>query len=298
MNNYDKPRQIIFLARVVFEIADLFMSSDILFAFLLTLLAGLSTGIGSAIAYFIRKPGPRQMSLILGFSAGVMLYISFAELLHQSFEKVGFGTANLGFFAGIAFIAVLDILIPHEYKEEHANLPSDVPAEANLSPGDFGHQQGKGASRSSLMHAGMLTAIGIAIHNFPEGLAVFSSGITGDRSFGFLVAIAIALHNIPEGVSVSIPVWEATGSRKRAFLYSFAAGLAEPVGAVIGYALLFNFLTPTLIYSLLAFAAGIMVYISLDELLPTAHSYGKEHLVIIGVIAGMIMMALSIFLIR
>ncbi len=148
------------------------------------------------------------------------------------------------------------------------------------------------------MHAGMLTAIGIAIHNFPEGLAVFSSGITGDRTFGFLVAIAIALHNIPEGISVSIPIWEATGSRNRAFLYSFAAGLAEPIGAAIGYAFLFNFLTPTVIYSLLAFAAGIMVYISLDELLPTAHLYGKEHLVIIGVIAGMVIMALSIYFIR
>jgi ZIP family zinc transporter len=273
------------------------MSSDVSFAFLLTLLAGLSTGIGSSIAYFMRKPGPRQMSLILGFSAGVMLYISFAELLHQSFDKVGFGTGNLGFFAGIAFIAILDILIPHEYKEEHVDLPPDVPAMADVSHRDL-RQHGKKASHSYLMHAGMLTAIGIAIHNFPEGLAVFSSGITGDRSFGILVAIAIALHNIPEGISVSIPIWEATGSRNRAFLYSFAAGLAEPVGALIGYAVLFNFLTPTLIFSLLAFAAGIMVYISLDELLPIAHSYGKEHLVIIGVIAGMVVMALSIYLIR
>jgi ZIP family zinc transporter len=273
------------------------MSGDISFALLLTLLAGLSTGIGSAIAYFIRKPGPSLMSLILGFSAGVMLYISFAELLHQSFEKVGFGTANLGFFAGIAFIAILDILIPHEYKQEHAEIPQNVPAEAGLSPRGFRHQ-GQRERRSYLMRTGTLIAIGIAIHNFPEGLAVFSSGITGDRTFGFLVAIAIALHNIPEGVSVSIPIWEATGSRNRAFLYSFAAGLAEPVGALIGYVILFNFLTPTLIYSLLAFAAGIMVYISLDELLPTAHLYGKEHLVIIGVIAGMVIMALSIYLIR
>jgi ZIP family zinc transporter len=262
--------------------------SDIAFGFMITALAGLSTGIGSAIAYFIRKPGPRIMSIILGFSAGVMLYISFAELLHQSFEKVGFGTGNLGFFAGIAFIAILDILIPHEYKEEHVDL----------TPQSSKHQHGRRASRSMLMHAGLLTAIGIAIHNFPEGLAVFSSGITGDRSFGILVAIAIGLHNIPEGVSVSIPIWQATGSRKRAFWYSFLAGLAEPIGAVIGYAILFNFLTPTLIYSLLAFAAGIMVYISLDELLPIAHSYGKEHLVIIGVIAGMVLMALSIYLIR
>jgi ZIP family zinc transporter len=274
------------------------MTNDIGFAFIITTVAGLSTGIGSAIAYFLRKPGAKMMSFILGFSAGVMLYVSFAELLHQSFEKVGFGTANLGFFAGIAFIAIIDILIPHEYKEEHVMPPPDAASEANLSPGRFKHRYGNKPSHSYLMHAGMLTAIGIAIHNFPEGLAVFSSGITGDRTFGFLVAIAIALHNIPEGISVSIPVWEATGSRNRAFLYSFLAGLAEPLGAVIGYAVLFNFLTPTLIYSLLAFAAGIMVYISLDELLPTAHLYGKEHMVIIGVIGGMLIMALSIYLIR
>ena len=273
------------------------MSGDIGFAFLLTVLAGLSTGMGSAIAYFLHRPGPAQMSLILGFSAGVMLYVSFAELLHQSFQKVGFGIANIGFFAGIAFIAVLDIFIPHEYKEEHLEGPPGEPVETDPFQRRFRRRLGQRDRRSYLMRAGMLTAIGIAIHNFPEGLAVFSSGITGDRAFGFLVAIAIALHNIPEGVSVSIPIWEATGSRKRAFLYSFAAGLAEPVGALIGYAVLFNFLTTTVIYSLLAFAAGIMVYISLDELLPTAHLYGKEHLVIIGVISGMVVMALSIYLI-
>jgi ZIP family zinc transporter len=267
------------------------MSSNVSFALWLTLLAGLSTGIGSAIAFFMRKPKTQHVSLLLGFSAGVMLYISFAELLHQAFDKVGFAIANLGFFIGIAFIAVIDILIPHEYKQEHA-------MEAGYTRYD-GHQHRYRARQSSrLMHAGILIALGIAIHNFPEGLAVFSSAITGDRAFGILVAIAIALHNIPEGICVSVPIFEATGNRWRAFLYSFAAGLAEPVGAIIGYAILFNFLTPTVIYSLLAFAAGIMVYISLDELLPTAHQYGKEHLVIIGVVTGMIIMALSIFLIR
>jgi len=258
-------------------------------------LAGLSTGIGSAIAYFLRRPSPALMSLILGFSAGVMLYVSFAELLHQSFEKVGFGVANIGFFVGIAFIAVLDIFIPHEYKEERLDEPVGAAVNANEFPRR--HRHGRRYEHSRLMHVGMLTAIGIAIHNLPEGLAVFSSGITGDRGFGILVAVAIALHNIPEGVSVSMPIWEATGSRGKAFLYSFAAGLAEPVGALIGYAVLFSFLTTTVIYSLLAFAAGIMVYISLDELLPTAHLYGKEHLVIIGVISGMVVMALSIYLI-
>ncbi len=264
---------------------------------MITTLAGISTGIGSAVAYFIRKPGPRIMSLILGFSAGVMLYISFAELLHQSFEKVGFGWGNVGFFAGIGFIALLDILIPHEYKEERVQMPSADLMESNSNSRHWRHHHGR-RKYSALIRVGMLTAIGIAIHNLPEGLAVFSSGITGDRTFGLLVAVAIALHNIPEGISVSIPIWEATGSRNKAFLYSFAAGLAEPIGAVIGYVILFNFLTPTLIYSLLAFSAGIMVYISLDELLPTAHLYGKSHLVIIGVIAGMVLMALSIYLIR
>ncbi len=275
------------------------MLSNVAFALLLTLLAGLSTGIGSAAAYFIRKPKSQHISLILGFSAGVMVYISFAELLHTAIDKVGFATANLGFFIGIAFIATLDILIPHEYKQER--VTGSHPSLVNRSKPA---QEGPGASgsprigqSSRLMQTGILTALGIAIHNFPEGLAVFSSAVTGDLTFALLVAIAIAVHNIPEGICVSVPILEATDNRRRAFLYSFSAGLAEPVGAIIGYAILLPFLTPTLVYTLLAFAAGIMVYISLDEVLPTAHLYGKEHWVIIGVVAGMLIMALSIFLI-
>jgi ZIP family zinc transporter len=277
------------------------MLSNVSFALLLALLAGLSTGIGSIIAYFMRKPKDWQLSLILGFSAGVMVYISFAELLYAAIDKVGFVTANLGFFVGIAFIAIVDILVPHEYKQEHVgNLRypsaiqnktiqgSDVQPPASLTV----------EQRSNLRRAGMLIAFGIAIHNFPEGLAVFSGAVTGDRTFGMLVAVAIALHNIPEGISVSIPIAEATGNRRMAFVYSFLAGLAEPVGAIIGYAILFPFLTPTLVYSLLAFSAGIMVYISLDEILPTAQLYGKQHFVILGVLAGMLVMAISIFLLR
>jgi ZIP family zinc transporter len=254
--------------------------SNSLFALLLALLAGLSTGIGSIVAYFIPKPKPQHMSMILGFSAGVMLYISFAEMMRTALEKIGFLYANIGFFVGIVFIALLDIFIPHEYKQEHAD------------------DSATSLRAKRLRRAGLLMALGIAIHNFPEGLAVFSSAVTGDKSFGILVAIAIALHNIPEGISVSIPIAEATGNRKRAFFYSFAAGLAEPAGALIAYALLLPFLNDTLVYSMLAFAAGIMVYISLDELLPTAHQYGKEHSVIIGVVTGMLVMAASIFLLK
>ena len=275
------------------------MTNNVPFALLLALLAGLSTGIGSAIAYFIRQPKPKHMSLILGFSAGVMIYVSFAELLHTSLENIGFLEANIGFFVGIAFIMLVDIFIPHDYKDEQVgHSPSSLtgkgkPAQEVVSP-----IVSSAVDKSSrLMRAGILTAIGIAIHNIPEGLVTFSSGLAGDRSFGILVAVAIAIHNIPEGISVSIPIMQATGSRKRAFIYSFSAGLAEPVGALIGYAILFPFLTPTLIYTLMAFAAGIMVYISLDEILPTAHMFGEEHLVILGVTAGMIIMAVSIFLI-
>jgi ZIP family zinc transporter len=190
----------------------------------------------------------------------------------------------------MAFIGLLDMLVPHEYKQERVE---------DTHP-SYAHQRRHRAryGQSRLHRTSMLIALGIAIHNFPEGLVVFSGGVTGDTAFGVLVAVAIALHNIPEGISVSIPIAEATGNRNKAFLYSFAAGLAEPVGALIGMAVLFNFLTPTVIYSLMAFAAGVMVYISLDELLPTAHRYGKEHLVIIGVVAGMLVMAASIILLK
>jgi ZIP family zinc transporter len=274
------------------------VASNAPFALLLALLAGLSTGIGSIIAYFIRKPNPKFMSLILGFSAGVMIFVSFAELLHVSIENIGFLRANIGFFVGLAFIAFLDVFIPHEYKDEHIKEQgTDLPEKRR-----FGRRRGAPATtreekRSRLMRAGTLTAIGIVIHNLPEGLVTFSSALAGEHSFGILVAVAIAVHNIPEGISVSIPIREATGSNKRAFIYSFSAGLAEPVGALIGYAILLPFLTPTLIFALMAFAAGVMVYISLDEILPTAHMFGEEHLVIIGAMAGMIIMALSIYLI-
>lgn len=277
------------------------MPNNVSFALLLALLAGLPTGIGSIIAYFIRKPKDWQLSLILGFSAGVMVYISFTELLYAAIDKVGFVTANLGFFVGIAFIAIVDILVPHEYKQERVGN--------SWFSSDGRSKTGQGSDiqpiaplaceqRSNLRRAGILIALGIAIHNFPEGLAVFSGAVTGDRAFGLLVAIAIALHNIPEGISVSVPISEATGNRRRAFVYSFLSGLAEPVGAIIGYGILFAFLTPILVYSLLAFSAGIMVYISLDEILPTAQLYGKQHFVILGVLAGMLVMVISIFLLR
>ncbi len=274
------------------------MEINFSFAILLTVLAGLSTGIGSTIAFFIRTPKYSYLSVLLGFSAGVMIYISFTELLGTAIKDVGFTTANIAFFIGILFIAVIDILVPHAYEEERiTNAHPDI---------DEKGRQEKSAlpprlavpSKSLLKRSGILLALGIAIHNFPEGLVTFTCAATGDIAFGIMIAAAIAIHNIPEGIAVSVPIFYATGSRRQAFIYSFLAGIAEPIGALIGYGILFPFLTPALLSSTLASVAGIMVYISLDEILPLAYRYGREHLVIIGVGTGMAVMAISLFLLR
>jgi len=274
------------------------MEVNLPFAMLLTVLAGLSTGIGSTIAFFIRTPKYSYLAVLLGFSAGVMIYISFTELLGTAIGDIGFVTANIAFFIGILFIAVIDILVPHEYEEEHVTrahpdvITIEQQEKLGLPP------QLAAPSKSSLMRSGILLALGIAIHNFPEGLVTFTCAATGDVTFGIMIAAAIAIHNIPEGSAGSVPIFYATGSRRRAFTYSFLSGVAEPVGALIGYAILLPFLTPALLSSVIAFVAGIMIYISLDEILPLAHRYGKEHLVIIGLGIGMLVMAISLFLLR
>jgi ZIP family zinc transporter len=262
------------------------------FAMLLTVMAGLSTGIGSTIAFFIRQPKYSYLSFLLGLSTGVMVYISFTELLAVAIADVGFLKANIGFFIGIAIFAVIDILIPHSYEEESADDDRRGDRKENVAD----TSAVLSSSASSLKRSGIFIAIGIAIHNFPEGMITFASAATGDISLGIIIAVAVAVHNIPEGIAVSVPIFYATGSRRRAFTYSFLSGIAEPVGALIGYALLLPFLTPEILSSTLAVVAGIMVYISLDEILPMAHHYWRAHLVILGVIAGMAIMALSLWL--
>jgi ZIP family zinc transporter len=233
------------------------VSENVIPALLLTAIAGLSTGIGSAIAYFIRKPKVIYLSISLGFSAGVMIYISFMELLADAMETVGQFRALIAFFVGIVIIGLIDMLIPeaenpHEYKDL-----------------DDTSKQG---TNESLMRTGLLTALAIGIHNFPEGLATFATALS-DVKLGLFIAIAIAIHNIPEGISVSMPIFYATGSRGKAFFYSFLSGVAEPVGAIVGYLILMPFLSENLIAYLLALVAGIMIYISVDELLPMAHHF-------------------------
>lgn len=249
-------------------------------AFLLTLLAGLSTGIGSALAYFIKKPKMSYLSFSLGLSAGVMVYVSFVELLPQALNTLGEIRAIAAFFLGILLIGFIDMIIPEkENPHSYSGLTNETDSTTN----------------KTLMRTGMLTALAIGIHNFPEGLATFGTALS-NLNLGIVIAFAIAIHNIPEGISVSMPIYYATKNRKKAFTYSFLSGLAEPAGAVIGFLILLPFLSDEILYSLLAFVGGIMVYISIDELLPIAHQYGHGHTVILGVVLGMLIMALSLIL--
>lgn len=263
----------------------------LLFAFGLTLFAGLSTGIGSAMAFFAKKTNTKFLSLALGFSAGVMLYVSFVEifvkakdsLIADMGEVAGTWATVIAFFGGMFVIAVIDKLVPTEGNphEVHYIEQMDDPEEA--------------VKYQKLYRMGIFTALAIAIHNFPEGLATFTAALS-DPNLGVAIAVAIAIHNIPEGIAVSIPVYYATGDRKKAFKLSLLSGVSEPVGAVVGYLVLLPFLSDTVFGIVFAGVAGIMVFISLDELLPTAKEYGEHHLAIYGLIAGMVVMALSLLL--
>jgi ZIP family zinc transporter len=266
-------------------------SSTLLFAFLLTLFAGLSTGIGSALAFFTRTTNTKFLSISLGFSAGVMIYVSMIEIFQKAREalivefdeKLGTTYTVLAFFGGIAIIALIDKLIPSAENPHEVRKVEDVKHPSNMK------------SDKKLYRMGVFTALAIAIHNFPEGLATFAAGLT-DPTIAIPIAVAIAIHNIPEGIAVSVPISYATGSRKKAFFLSFFSGLAEPLGAIVGYFLLRNIFNDTVFGVLFGMVAGIMVFISLDELLPTAREYGQHHLSIYGLISGMIVMAVSLLL--
>jgi len=261
-----------------------------LIALALTTFAGLSTGIGGALACFTKKTNTKSLSIGLGFSAGVMIYISLVELLREAgvliIDNLG---KNLGswitltvFFSGMAITALIDWLIPS------AENPHEIHRIEEIKKHHF-----KLLQRKKLLRTGTFIAFALAIHNFPEGLATFVATMQ-DTKIGLPIALAIAIHNIPEGIAVAIPFYFATGSRKKAFFYSLLSGLTEPLGALLGFALFFWFLNGLACGILLATVAGIMIFISFDELLPTAREYGEHHLSLYGLIAGMATMAVSL----
>ncbi len=268
-------------------------TQTILFAFSLTLFAGLSTGIGSAVALFSRRTNTRFLSFALGFSAGVMIYVSFVEILQKARDAlsaalgtVGGGWATAGaFFGGMLLIGLIDRLVPAAENPHEAHSVEEL---------DETHRR-DARRQGKFMRMGLMSALAIAIHNFPEGLATFTSALK-EPSLGVAIAVAIAIHNIPEGLSVAVPIYFATGSRKKAFWYSLLSGLSEPAGALIGFVLFARFFNDATFGVLFALVAGIMVFVSLDELLPTAREYGEAHVSIYGLVSGMAVMAVSLLL--
>lgn len=263
------------------------MNENVQIAFVLTILAGLSTGIGSAIAFFIKERSGKILTFSMGLAAGVMIYLSFMELLPHALSSLEHETEGethhhygrwlgiLAFFVGMLIVAVIDHYIPHQHGENDLIIDN---------------QKDK-----KLLRVGIMTAVALAIHNLPEGMATFVSALE-DPHLGFSIAFAIALHNIPEGIAVSLPIYHATGDAKKAFFYSFLSGLVEPIGAILGYFIFMAYLTPVVLGFLLASVAGVMVFISLDQLLPTAQEHGSRRISIYGVVLGMMLMAVSLAL--
>ncbi len=256
------------------------MSASITTAFFLSFLAGAATSAGGLLAFVVKKDNFAALALGLGLSAGVMLYVSFMEMMPQAKEaltalyglQAGPWLATGIFFSGVLLAWLIDRFMPSHH------VHSDALEKKN-----------------KLRHLGLFTALALAVHNFPEGLATFMASVE-DMTLGVSVAVAVAIHNIPEGIAVALPVYHATGSKRKAFAYSTFSGLAEPLGAILGYVIFRSVLSDAAFGVMFAFVAGIMVYISLDELLPTAHEYGDGHGVIWGVIGGMMIMALSLLI--
>jgi len=253
------------------------MTPEVLKALLITSIAGLSTTIGSLIGLVFKRENSKFMSFVLGFTAGVMVGVSFFELLPSGFKEIGFTRASIAFIAGFIFIFLIDYFIPHEYIGQKKKITDKT--------------------NKKLLRTGLFVALGIGIHNFPEGMATFYSSLA-DIKVGIAIAIAIAIHNIPEGIAVSAPIYKATGSRKKAFLWSFLSGVVEPVGAVLTAFVLLPFMSPVILGYILSGIAGLMVFISIDELLPVSKSYGYNHLPIVSFIIGMAIMILSLILLR
>jgi len=264
--------------------------NTILLAFGLTTIAGLATGVGSLIALLAKRTNTKFLCASLGFSAGVMIYVSFMdlmpiaqnELVSDLGEKAGMLGLLLSFFGGMALIMLIDFLV------SESNNPHEFQGIEDMSKPEV--------RQKSLHRVGIVVALSLVVHNLPEGIATFTSAMSNGLKVAIPITLAIAIHNIPEGIAVAVPIYHASGSRRKAFWLSFLSGLTEPFGALIAYLFLMPFWSPFVNGIVMAAVAGIMVYIALDELLPTAEKYGEHHISISGLIAGMVIMALSLYL--
>ena len=284
-----------------------FAFNDILFAFLLAIFAGASTCAGAAIAFFSKQDNTKMLSAGLGFSAGVMVYLSFVELLPESikeFSKLSQNGEIIALF--IFFVSMLACLFidkavpvdinPHEIEapEAYCELRSCYLKDRKLPIAKQALAQDNApASNKTLRRTGILTAFAIALHNFPEGFATFASGLESIK-LGVVVALAVAIHNIPEGIAVSLPIYHATGQKRKAFIFAALSGLAEPLGALVGALLILPLFGASAVAVSFALVAGVMIFISFDQLFPVAKAYASGHECLYGLIAGMAVMAFSL----
>ena len=273
----------------------------ILSALILTLIAGSATGIGGALVLFKKKISSNFLAGALGLSAGVMIFISLAELFPEAQAMIsdiglphGEAFVLIAFFVGMGIITLIDFTIP-EYENPHEASGLSL-SDKTAAVGVLEHT----GNEKALHRLGLLSALAIAVHNFPEGIATFI-GALNDPEMGAGITFAIAIHNIPEGIAVAIPIYYATKSKGKALLYATLSGLSEVVGAALclGITAIFGIeLTggSPAFPLVLSAVAGIMIYISLDELLPTAEKYGKHHIAIAGVVGGMALMGISLLI--
>lgn len=266
----------------------MYLHNNFSIAFALTMLAGLTTAIGGAIAFVTQKSNLKALSLGLGFSAGVMLFISLVDIIPGAEDLLKINYPNkyqwmvyLGFVAGILISVLIDYFLPDHVDTEELMHPDD--------PQISSHNHYK------LKRAGFMTAVAICIHNFPEGMATFLT-TTQNVTLGVSVAMAIAIHNIPEGIAVALPIYHATGKKRYAMLYAALSGITEPIGALVGMLIFGMFVPNMLVGVLMASVAGIMTYISFDTLLPLAKEYGNWHLSIVGIMSGVLFIWLSLIL--
>lgn len=260
----------------------------ILIALGVTTAAGLATALGGVMVFTSRTPNPRLLAFGLAFAGGAMVFVSLAEILQKSIaafteaydERLGFMWGMFAFLGGMLLIATIDRLIPNP----HETLSTEDKFLAENS-------------KEYIKRVGFLTAIAITAHNFPEGLATFFAMLES-AAVGLPLALAIMVHNIPEGIAIAIPVYFATNSKTYAFIASLLSGLAEPVGAIIGYVVLAPFMSPSVFGAVFGIIAGVMVFLALDELLPAAKKYARGHETVYGLVTGMVIMAVSLVLFK
>lgn len=285
-------------------------SPPVLVAFAITFAAGMATVLGSLLVIWAQRTNTRLLAFGLAFSGGAMVYVSLVEIFvkaNESFAKTAdaqtaYMYATLFFFAGVAILFAIDRFVPNPHtgldeKQVRSAALDAAPNNGGEAPAAFSDGQPPTKQNAALARIALLAAMAITLHNLPEGLATFFATLD-NPTVGLSLAIAIAVHNIPEGVSIAIPVYYASGSKTKAVAATAISGLAEPVGALIGYIALASFLSPFVFGAVFAVIAGAMVFLALDELLPAARVYTRGHETVYGMLAGMGAIAMSLILFK